>query len=638
MWYHISNNSAEETKMHMHITPGSGARISGKLYGIFLEDINYGCDGGLYAELVPNRAFEFEGPQGEDHRLMRWTSLGGAGLSIRTENPRGEKNPHYLHMEPGAGRWGVRSEGYLGEGFFAARGESYRLTLIARGVGMLTASLVSADGRTLAETPLALTETFAKQEAILTPETAGERAFLTLTAAGGQAVDIDFASLFPVHTFKGRKNGCRADLAQALADLQPSFLRFPGGCIVEGRSYANMYRFRETLGPVEERRTNWNRWQLEEYQRDGLHSPDYFQSYGMGFYEFFQFCEDIGAKPLPILNCGLTCQWHEGLTVPLDEMDGIIQDYFDLIEFCHGAEDTPMGRIRTEMGHPEPFCLEMIGVGNEQWDPVYFERYELIHRAVKAKHPEIELVGCAGWTDKGREFDAAMQWMRETPMKPDYSDEHYYKRVDWFYENRDRYADYDLAHLPAVFAGEYAAHEGDQRNTLRSALAEAAFLTGVENASPNVAMACYAPLFGRIGGYQWKPDLIWFDQERCYPTVNYYVQQLFSCHRGDALMHVALEGADDAHPLHVTAAKRDADGALIVKVVNPHAQGQELHITLPQDAQAVTAHVLSGKDLLADNLPGSPAPVLPVTTAARVEGPSFTWHAPGQSVNVLIIR
>ncbi len=622
--------------MQMHITPGS-RRISDKLYGIFLEDINYGCDGGLYAELVANRAFENEGPKGEDHRLMRWSPVGGAALSIRTENPRGEKNPHYLHMEPGEGLWGVRNEGYLGTGLHAAAGETYRLTLIARGEGVLHARLVSEAGVVLADSAATLTADFTKQEVLLAPDTAGERAFLHLVTDGGQAVDIDFASLFPVHTFKGRKNGCRADLAQALADLQPAFLRFPGGCIVEGRSFPNMYRFRETLGPVEERRTNWNRWQLEEYQKDGLHSPDYFQTYGMGFYEFFQFCEDIGAKPLPILNCGLTCQWHEGLTVPMDEMDGVIQDYFDLIEFCHGAADTPMGRIRTEMGHPAPFRLEMIGVGNEQWDQVYFERYELIHRAVKARHPEIELIGCAGWTDKGWEFDAAMQWMRETPTKPDYSDEHYYKRVDWFYENKDRYAHYDLAHLPAVFAGEYAAHEGDQRNTLRAALAEAAFLTGVENASPNVAMACYAPLFGRIGGYQWKPDMIWFDQAGCYPTPSYYVQQLFSRYRGDALAEVAFTGMDADKPLHATTSLRETDGALIVKAVNPHAGAQEVSIALPGAAEAVTAHVLTGPDMLADNLPGH-APIVPVTKKAAVGGDTLTWRFDAQSLTVLIIR
>lgn len=618
--------------MNITITAEKGARISPKLYGIFLEDINYGCDGGLYAELVANRAFENEGPGGEDYRLMRWAVKGDH--AIRTANPCGEKNPHYLHLAAGA--WTVRNEGYLGKGLYAAPDKAFRLTFIARGEGALRAALTAEDGRVIAEAEVALEGEFRKHRVLLTPDTRGERAFLTLSGEG--EADIDFVSLFPADVFKGRENGCRADLAQALADLKPAFLRFPGGCIVEGRSFANMYRFRETLGPVEERRTNWNRWQLDEYQKDGNHSEDYFQTYGMGFYEFFQFCEDIGASPLPILNCGLTCQWHEGLAVPMDEMDDIIQDYFDLIEFCHGAADTPMGRIRAEMGHPEPFRLEMIGVGNEQWNPVYFERYEVIHAAVKARHPEIELIGCAGWTDHGAEFDAAMDWMRATPTKPDYTDEHYYKKIDWFFRNVNRYADYDAAHLPLVFAGEYAAHAPDGRNTLHAALAEAAFLTGVENASPNVAMACYAPLFGRIGGYQWKPDMIWFDQQGCYPTVNYYVQQLFSLYRGDALASAAVEGMDADKPLYLTASWREADGALVVKAVNPHGEAQAAELRLPDALTAATAHILSGDDLEADNTPGCPAPMKPVTRQCAVENGTLRWNFERQSVTVLVIR
>jgi alpha-N-arabinofuranosidase len=616
--------------MNISISAGRGARISPKLYGIFLEDINYGCDGGLYAELVANRAFENEGPDGADHRMMAWTA--SCPAEIRTENPRGEKNLHYLHLSGGA--WTLRNAGYLGQGMHAAAGADYRLTVIARGSGTVQARLVTADGAVLACTDLTLEAAFAKQTVTLTAATAGQ-AWLELSGSG--EADFDFVSLFPADTFLGRENGCRKDLAQALADLKPAFLRFPGGCIVEGRSFANMYRFRETLGPVEERRTNWNRWQLDEYQKDGNHSEDYFQTYGMGFYEFFQFCEDIGARPLPILNCGLTCQWHEGLAVPMDEMDGVIQDYFDLIEFCNGGTDTPMGRIRAEMGHPAPFKLEMIGVGNEQWNPVYFERYEVIHRAVKAQYPEIELIGCAGWTDHGAEFDAAMDWMRRTPTKPDFSDEHYYKQIDWFFRNVNRYADYDAAHLPLVFAGEYAAHAPDGRNTLHAALAEAAFLTGVENASPHVAMACYAPLFGRIGGYQWKPDMIWFDQERCYPTVNYYVQQLFSLYRGDWLAPVTVDGANPEQPLYITASWREADGALVVKAVNPHAQAQTARFCLPEGLRTAEMHVLQGEDLLADNAPGN-TPIRPVRSEAAVQDGALSLTLPLQSVTVLVIR
>ena len=616
--------------MTITITAERGARISPKLYGIFLEDINYGCDGGLYAELVANRAFENVGPDGEDHRLMAWTVTGDH--AIRTNHPCGEKNPHYLHL---SGGWTLRNAGYLGQGMHAAAGAAYRLTVIARGSGPVQARLVSADGKPLAFADFTPDAAFGKRTVMLTATAEGQ-AWLEMSGCG--PADFDFVSLFPADTFLGRENGCRKDLAQALADLKPAFLRFPGGCIVEGRSFANMYRFRETLGPVEERRTNWNRWQLDEYQKDGNHSEDYFQTYGMGFYEFFQFCEDVGAKPLPILNCGLTCQWHEGLAVPMDGMDDIIQDYFDLIEFCHGATFTPMGRIRAEMGHPAPFHLEMIGVGNEQWNQVYFERYELIHRAVKARYPEIEMIGCAGWTNHGAEFDAAMDWMRRTPARPDYSDEHYYKKIDWFFRSVNRYADYDAAHLPRVFVGEYAAHAPDGRNTLHAALAEAAFLTGVENASPNVTMACYAPLFGRIGGYQWKPDMIWFDQARCYPTVNYYVQQLFSLHRGDWLAPVTAEGMDADKPLYLTASWREKDGALVLKAINPHGEALPVTLRLPAGLTAAEAHVLSGDDLEADNAPENPAPMKPVASTAAVADGTLPWRFERQSVTVLVIR
>ena len=626
--------------MKINVTGERGARISPKLYGIFLEDINYGCDGGLYAELVANRAFENEGPNGEDHRLMGWHAVGGAQLCICTENPRGEKNPHYLRMTGKGAAFGVRNDGYLGQGFHAAEGEMFRLTLIARAdaPAALTVCLTDEAGRVFASGQALLGTDFARQQVQLCAGGYEGRAYLQLVAEAGCRVEMDFVSLFPADTFMGRENGCRRDLAQALADLQPAFLRFPGGCIVEGRSFPNMYRFRETLGPVEERRTNWNRWQLEEYQKDGNHSQDYFQTYGMGFYEFFQFCEDIGAKPLPILNCGLTCQWHEGLAVPMEEMDGIIQDYFDLIEFCNGDAQTPMGCIRAQMGHPAPFGLEMIGVGNEQWNPVYFERYEVIHRAVKARHPEIELIGCAGWTDHGQEFDAAMDWMRATPTRPDYSDEHYYKKIDWFFRNVDRYADYDARHLPLVFAGEYAAHAPDGRNTLHAALAEAAFLTGVENASPHVAMACYAPLFGRIGGYQWKPDMIWFDQAACYPTVNYYVQQLYSLYRGDVLAGLEVQGMAEDVPLYLTASWRDADGALIIKAVNPHPGAVQTEIRVPEMLENAQVHVLSGSDPEADNAPGNPCPMKPVTLEAQVENGLLGLELPAWSVNVMVIR
>jgi len=609
-------------------------KISPLFYGVFIEDINYGCDGGLYSELVPNRAFENVNWMNEDCRLMRWAALENTDISIGEYGARHATNPHYLHVEG----VGVRSEGYLGQGFYARKGEAYRATIIARGEegSPLRIEFTAEDGTVVGESEHTLHETWVKYTIPVTVTGESCRAWLTLKTAGA---DFDYVSLMPVNTFKGRENGLRADIAQKIADLKPAFLRFPGGCIVEGRSYQNMYRFKETLGPVENRRTNWNRWQMDEYQKEGRKSRDYFQSYGMGFYEYFLFCEDIGASPLPILNCGLTCQWHEALTIPMDQMAGILQDYFDLIEFANGAADTPMGAIRAEMGHPEPFQLKMIGVGNEQWDEVYFERYEYIHKAVKEKHPEIELIAGAGWTDHGKDFDKAMEWFRKTETKPDYSDEHFYKRVSWFYENIHRY-DHYTDETPAVFVGEYAAHAdlraGKKHNSLATCIAEAAFLPGAENAAAHVAMTCYAPLLARVGAFQWHPDLIWYDEKDCYGTANYHVQRMFSVNRGDYLLKAEVECLQGA-PLYVTASWCEA-GDVILKVVNAGAKAEKAAINLPGEAASMTATVLADEDLEAVNTIDDPHRIEPVKAEMALGGRQIEWIFPGQSVTVLRVK
>ena len=604
------------------------------LYGVFFEDINYGGDGGLYAELVANRSFENVNHKGEDCRLMRWSPLPGGEIAIRDDNPRSEHNPHYLHVVGG-----VKNEGYLGQGFYARQGESYRLTVITRAEqpATITTAFVAEDGRTLAASELTTMTHGEWEKHIFSLRMDAESQRVWLILSSDTTFDLDFVSLMPKDTFLFRENGLRRDIAQAIADLKPAFVRFPGGCIVEGRSYDNMYRFRETLGPVEDRRTNWNRWQIDEYQKEGRSSADYFQTYGLGFFEYFQYCEDIGAQPLPILNCGLTCQWHESLTIPMEEMGPIIQDYLDLIEFAKGDTDTPMGRIRAEMGHPAPFQLEMIGVGNEQWNQIYFERYEVIHQAVKAVYPDIRLVGCAGWTSSGTEFDNAMAWMRQAPTKPDYSDEHFYKRPSWYYENIDRYADYDPA-LPKVFVGEYAAHaeqdKGEIHNSLRTAIAEAAFLTGVERAARNVAMTCYAPLLGRIGANQWLPDMIWFDEQGLFLTPNYHVQRMFSTNRGDWLGTVTQEGEGEIY----TTVSYKEDGTVILKAVNPTDKAIPADIALPEGLTgAVTATILTGDPEDVNSI-AEPEKVAPITREGQVEDGKLNWTFDPWSVTILEIK
>ena len=601
------------------------------MYGVFFEDINYGGDGGMYAELVANRSFENVNHQGEDCRMMRWSPLPGGKIAIRDESPRSEHNPHYLHV-----LGGVKNEGYLGQGFYARQGERYRLTVIARAEQPCTlCASFEAAGAVLSGDEISLTAQWQKFTLSIPMTQESQRAWLILTA--GTPFELDFVSLMPEDTFLGRENGLRKDIAQAIADLKPAFLRFPGGCIVEGRSYDNMYRFRETLGPVEDRRTNWNRWQMDEYQKEGRSSADYFQTYGLGFYEYFLYCEDIGAQPLPILNCGLTCQWHESLTIPLDEMAPIIQDYLDLIEFARGDETTPMGRIRAEMGHPAPFQLAMIGVGNEQWNEIYFERYEVIHKAVKAVCPDIRLIGCAGWTSSGKEYDAAHAWMRQTTAKPDYSDEHFYKRTSWYYENIDRYADYDPA-LPRVFVGEYAAHaeqdKGEIHNSLRTAIAEAAFLTGVERAAKNISMTCYAPLLGRIGANQWLPDMIWFDEKGLFLTPNYHVQRMFSTNRGDWLGEVTQIGEGE---LYTTVSFRE-DGTVILKAVNPTDNAIPADVTLPDGLTGeVAATILTGHPEDVNSI-AAPDKVAPVTREGKAESGRLDWTFEPWSVSILVIK
>jgi alpha-N-arabinofuranosidase len=343
-------------------------------------------------------------------------------------------------------------------------------------------------------------------------------------------------SLFPADTWKGRENGLRADLVQMLADLKPGFLRFPGGCIVEGHELATRYQWKKTVGPVENRHQIVNRWNTEFSNRS---APDYYQSFGLGFYEYFLLCEDIGAEPLPILNCGMACQYNTGELVPPDELEPYIDDMLDLIGFANGPVTSEWGKIRAEMGHPGPFNLKFLGVGNEQWGPQYADRFRIFSERIRQVYPEIQLIGGAGPSPDGEEFDRLWKDMRT--LKADLVDEHYYRPPQWFLDNARRYDNYDR-NGPKVFAGEYAAHSSFQtdqtesRNNWEAALAEAAFLTGIERNCDVVSLASYAPLFGHTAGWQWRPDLIWFDNHRCMATPNYYVQQLFSLNKGSSVL------------------------------------------------------------------------------------------------------
>jgi alpha-L-arabinofuranosidase len=522
-------------------------RISPRLYGIFFEDINFGGDGGLNAELVKNGSFEF--PQ----RLMGWTASpqnrAKADMQVSHEAPTFAANPHYLNLRNNGRPAAAVNEGFRGIGVRA--GERYVFSAQARGDGdnlTLHVALVGPAGETLAAVEIkGISENWSEHAAALIPAATSPKAQLVLTLARPGAIDVELVSLCPENTWKGRPHGLRADLVELLAELKPAFLRFPGGCIVEGSDLSRRYQWKTTIGERPERRLIINRWNSEFAHRP---APDYFQSFGLGFYEFFLLAEDIGAEPLPILNCGMACQFNSGELVPLDELGPYIQDALDLIEFANGASTTAWGAKRAAMGHAEPFGMKMLGIGNEQWGPQYFERYKRFAEVLKEKHREIELVSGSGPFPADENFRFAWRELRD--LKAEIVDEHCYAMPDWFLRSATRYDNYDRSG-PKVFMGEYAAQSvdiasPDNRNNLRCALAEAAFMTGLERNSDVVVMSSYAPLLAHEEAWQWRPNLLWFDNLSAYATPNYFVQQMFSRNRGDVVLPVKLADSRPAEP------------------------------------------------------------------------------------------
>ena len=567
--------------------------ISPLLYGVFFEDINYGGDGGLYAELIANRSFEYYDRDGKaDKRKMCWETVGNAEFNIKSDTPLNSVHTNYAQVS-GTQNCGIRNIGYGKEGFAVKQGEKYNLSFyaIADTKTELSARIVDEDGTVYGHTEIAVNSNeWIKYEQVITANGNCKNAFLEIVLCETGAVNLEFISLFPADTFKGRKNGFRRDIAEMIADIKPAFMRFPGGCIVEGRSFSNMYNWKDTIGKVEERKTNYNRWQMEEYRNLGFDASDYFQSYGIGFFEYFQFCEDIGAKPVPVVNCGMTCQWHEALLVDTDKLAPHIQDVLDLIEFANGDINSEWGKKRAEMGHSEPFNLEYIGIGNEQWGNEYFERYELFQEKIAQKYPDIKLITSAGWKNRGWEFDLAYDWMKQNKDKAYAVDEHFYKEPEWFLMNIDRYDSYDRS-LPKVFIGEWAAHLSadkgskieDRKNNWYAALCEAAFLTGVERNADHVTMTCYAPLLAKINHNQWQPNLIWFDNDSVYGTPSYYVQKLFSKNLGDTAVEVKCMDND----IKISASM--ADGKLFVKAVNISDEDKTIQFDIDCDIKSIKA-------------------------------------------------
>lgn len=602
-----------------------GAAVQPTMYGIFFEDINYAADGGLYGELVKNRSFEFP------DALMGWKAFGK--FEVKNDGPF-ERCPHYVVLNYSGHNdtaTGLQNEGYFGIGI--EKDEEYRFSVWAKTVsGDANVEVSLVDESTMEEHQEFATaelkvsgNEWKKYELILKSSKTVQKANLRLLLKGKNGVALEHVSLFPKYTFKDRENGMRRDLAQALYDLHPGVFRFPGGCIVEGSSLDQRYQWKNSIGPVENRPMNGNRW-LSTFNYRLF--PDYYQSYGLGFYEYFLLSEDIGAEPLPVLNVGMACQFQNqndpSAHVAVKDLQPYIQDCLDLIEFANGDVNTTWGKKRAEMGHPAPFNLKFLAVGNEQWDDLYYERLRPFVKAIKAKYPNIKLIGTSGPDSEGEMFEKGWKAMKE--LKADLVDEHFYRDEHWFLSHGLRYEGYDRKG-PKVFAGEYACHgNGKKWNHFETSLYEAAFMTDLERNADVVDMATYAPLFAHVDGWQWRPDMIWYDNTRMFKSVSYYVQQMYACNKGTNVLPLTMNGKSVAGQegqdgLFASAVVDKKKGEIIVKVANTSDKAQDVTLNLNglKGSRSATATTLQSDNMDAENTLDNPNLIRPVETTATCE-------------------
>ncbi len=616
--------------------------INPDMYGIFFEDINFGADGGLYAELIKNRSFEF--PQ----NLMGWKIFGK--VELRTIEAPFERNPHYVRLYPSGHahkHTGLENEGFRGIGL--KEGATYRFSVWARSLDgksqTIRIEFIDAQNNVMDKRDLSInSKEWQKYSVEITASGTEPKALLRLflDSRSQNAVDLEHISLFPKDTWMDRENGLRKDLAQALADLKPGVFRFPGGCIVEGTDLETRYNWKNSVGPVENRPLNENRW---HYTFTNRFFPDYFQSYGLGFFEFFQLAEDIGAEALPVLSVGLACQFQNNnmsAHVAVEELNPYVQDALDLIEFANGPADSKWGKLRADMGHPEPFNMKYLGIGNEQWGPEFPERLEVFVNAIRLAYPDIQIIGSSGPSAEGEQFEYL--WPEMKRLKVDLVDEHYYKDPNWFFANATRYDKYDRKG-PKVFAGEYASHDHPRgkANNFRAALSEACFMTGLERNADVVRLATYAPLFAHVDAWQWNPDLIWFDNLRSVRTPNWYIQQLYSLYKGTEVLR-AVSGRDalsGKNNLYASAVRDAAKKEIILKIGNSSNQMQRMKIELSglkkfnPDAKWIA---MQANDLNVVNTLDEPFNIVPGEAGFVLTGPVFDFVVKPQSFNVLVIK
>ena len=614
-----------------------GGIVQPTMYGIFFEDINFGADGGLYAEMVMNRNFEFP------NHLQGWNTFGK--VTVGDFEPAFTRNPHYVTVYPSGHKEktsGLENKGFFGMGF--KKGMKYDFTVYARlnnlqgKTAKIRVELVGDDNVPMDRQVITLSNNqWQKKTVTLTANRTMQHGLLRIFNAGSEAVDLDYVSLFPEDNW----HGLRADLVKDLEDLHPGIFRFPGGCIVEGTDLQTRYQWKNTIGDPENRPLNENRWNYTFPRRQ---YADYYQSYGLGFYEYFLLAEKIGAEPLPVLSCGLACQFQNAdndsnAHVALKDLQPYVDDALDLIEFCNGDVNTKWGKIRARLGHPKPFNLKQIGIGNEQWGPLYAERLEVFVKQIRAKYPNIKICGTSGPSADGKDFDYGWQQMRK--LNVDLVDEHYYKSPQWFLDNAGRYDKYDRRG-PKVFAGEYAAHGKGERNNWEAALSEACFMTGLERNADVVYQATYAPLFAHVDGWQWKPDLIWFDNLNSVRSANWYVQMLYGTHKGTNMLKVTENGAnvEGSNGLYASAVYDKIKKQYIVKVGNSAANAQQVTINLNgvKNVRKAQQTILKAAALTDENTIDHPDRIVPTTTDLTATGNTITVSLPASSFSVFVFE
>lgn len=624
--------------------------ISPNLMGIFFEDISYAADGGLYAELVQNRDFEYTPDDHKDWNAQTAWRLEGEGATwrIATENPIHPNNAHYAVLTSQSVGARLINEGW--DGIVIDKGAKYNLTLFAKGKGSLRVSLVS-ESKTIASTVVKATADWKPIKAVLTASATTDNAVLAIEPLQAGTLSLDFISLFPQDTYKGRANGLRKDLAEVIADLKPKFVRFPGGCATHGQGIDNIYHWQATVGELWERQPDMNIWH-------------YHQTRGLGFYEYFLFCEDIGAEPLPVLAAGVPCQnsskggdGQQG-GIPFEKelngkpspytyngkpltMESYLQELLDLIEWANGdAKTSELAKLRAKAGHPKPFNMKYLGIGNEDLiSDTFLERYRFLIDGIKKVHPEITVVGTVGPFWEGSDYEYGWREAKERGIE--IVDEHYYNTPGWYFHHRDFYDNYDR-NGTKVYLGEWAS----KGNNVSNALVEAAYLANVERNADVVVMSSYAPLLAKRGHTNWNPDLIYFDNRQISPTANYYVQRAFGQNYGDEYVYSDLKVTCETDRFNVDAAERidksvvidSKTGDIIIKIVSLLPKDANLEIELGEE-------ILEGYDRTAalSILSEASAPDkqkewgVNETRQMNVSG-NFTMKLPAYSLSVIRIK